>query len=221
MLSEEGLADSVDWRTKGAVNPVKYQGHCGSCWAFSATAAIESHHFIATGHLLNLSEQELVDCVTVDSHGCSGGSKNAAMEYVKTHGHELWDTYPYNGKDGTCKYAAASGKVNVKTVASVTPNSVPQLKAAIAKGPTSVGVEADKSVFVNYKSGIINSADCGTNTNHAVVAVGYGTSGSTEYYIVRNSYSSAWGMNGYVNIAAVAGAGICGIQTSPVYPTTS
>ena len=96
-----------------------------------------------------------------------------------------------------------------------------QLKAAIATGPTSVAVEADKSVFGQYKSGILNSAACGTTTDHAVVAVGYGTSGSTEYYIVRNSWGSSWGMAGYVNIAAVAGAGICGIQTNPVWPTTS
>ena len=143
------------------------------------------------------------------------------MNYIKTHGQELETAYPYTARDGTCKYAAASGKVNVKTVASVTPRSVPQLKAAIAAGPTSVTVEADTSVFQQYKSGILNSSACGTNLDHAITAVGYGTSGTTDYYIVRNSWGSSWGNAGYINIAAVSGVGICGIQQTSVWPTTN
>ena len=143
------------------------------------------------------------------------------MNYIKTHGQELETAYPYTARDGTCKYAAASGKVNVKTVASVTPRSVPQLKAAIAAGPTSVTVEADTSVFQQYKSGILNSSACGTNLDHAITAVGYGTSGTTDYYIVRNSWGASWGNAGYINIAAVPGVGICGIQQTSVWPTTN
>lgn len=100
----------------------------------------------------------------------------------------------------------------VMSYANVASRSIPQLKAAIAKGPTSVTIEADKSVFQRYTGGVLNSTACGTNLDHAVTAVGYGTSGSQEYYIVRNSWGASWGDAGYIKIAAVEGAGICGIQ---------
>jgi len=144
------------------------------------------------------------------------------MNYIKTHGQELETAYPYTARDGTCKYNASAGKVNVKTIASVAPKSVPALKAAIASGPTSVTVEADTSVFQGYKSGILNSTACGTNLDHAITAVGYGTSSTgQDYYIVRNSWGASWGDQGYIMIAAVPGVGICGIQQTSVWPTTS
>ena len=100
-------------------------------------------------------------------------------------------------------------------------NSVDQLKAAIAKGPTSVTIEADRSVFQQYTSGVLNSAACGTSLDHAVTAVGYGSASGQDYYIVRNSWGASWGLAGYINIAAVAGQGICGIQMDSLWPTTS
>jgi C1A family cysteine protease len=93
--------------------------------------------------------------------------------------------------------------------------SVSALKAAIAKGPTSVSVQADKTVFHSYTGGIIDSAECGTATNHAIVAVGYGSENGKDYYIIRNSWSSTWGEEGYVRLAAVEGKGICGVQVHP------
>ena len=144
------------------------------------------------------------------------------MNYIKTHGQELETAYPYTAQDGTCKFAAASGKVNVNTIANVTPSSVAQLKAAIAQGPTSVTVEADTSVFQQYTGGVLNSAACGTNLDHAITAVGYGTDATAgEYYIVRNSWGASWGAQGYINIAAVDGVGICGIQQTSLWPTTN
>lgn len=144
------------------------------------------------------------------------------MNYAKTHGQELQSDYPYTAKDGTCKFAAAKGKVDVKSVATVTARSVSQLKAAIAKGPTSVTVEADRTVFQSYKSGILDSTACGTSLDHAITAVGYGTDAATgkDYYIVRNSWGAGWGDQGYIKIAAVDGVGICGIQQISVWPTT-
>jgi C1A family cysteine protease len=100
-------------------------------------------------------------------------------------------------------------------------NSVDQLKAAIAQQPVSVTVEADQYVFQGYTGGILNSADCGTNLDHAIAAVGYGNENGVEYYIVRNSWGAGWGDQGYIKIAAVDGPGICGIQMDSLYPHTN
>jgi len=140
------------------------------------------------------------------------------MNYVATHGQELESAYPYTARDGTCKYDATKGKVNTAGVNTVKARSVSALKAAIAAGPTSVTVEADRSVFQQYTGGVLNSKLCGTSLDHAITAVGYGTSGSQEYYIVRNSWGASWGDKGYINIAAVNGVGICGIQQTSVWP---
>jgi len=118
MLPADNLASSVDWRSKGAVNAVKNQGHCGSCWAFSATSAIESHHFIKTGKLINLAEQELVDCDT-DSHGCNGGNTGRAFGYMMKHSQELTKDYPYTAKNGSCKYKSSKGQVKVTKYSNV------------------------------------------------------------------------------------------------------
>jgi C1A family cysteine protease len=143
------------------------------------------------------------------------------MKYVATHGQELESAYPYTARDGTCKYEAAKGKVNTKGVNTVQARSVDALKAAIAKGPTSVTVEADRAAFQQYTSGILNTTACGTQLDHAITAVGYGTSNGQDYYIVRNSWGASWGDKGYINIAAVPGVGICGIQQTSVWPNTN
>lgn len=220
-LPRTDLPTSVDWRTKGAVNPVKDQGHCGSCWSFAATAAIESEHFLTSGELLSLSEQQLVDC-DPKSDGCDGGFAAWAFEYVATASQELETEYPYTATTGaTCNYEPSKGKVNVTTHYLVEPKSIDALKAAIAVQPVAVSVEADKPVFRNYESGVLDSAECGIATNHAIVAVGYGTdSTGRDYYIVRNSWSASWGDQGYIKIAAESGIGVCGIQKMPVYPKT-
>lgn len=215
---------SVDWRTKGAVNAVKNQGNCGSCWAFSAIAAIEGHDAIATGDLLSLSEQQLVDCAggIYENEGCNGGWMNQSFEYAKTHALETEADYPYAEVDQKCQEDAAKGKVFVTQYHDV-PQSVAQLKAAIAKGPVSVAVEAGGFAFMFYSKGIINK-NCGAELDHGITAVGYGVEGSTEYYIVRNSWGASWGEKGYVRIAASdsanKGAGVCGIQSAASYPET-
>jgi cathepsin L len=169
----ESLPESIDWRTKGAVNPVKDQGHCGSCWAFAATAAIESHHFLYSGELLNLAEQQFVDC-DPQSDGCDGGYAMWAFDYAHTHFQELQGDYPYTAQTGTCNYNHDLGKVKVKEHYLVKPQSIEDLKVAIFHGPVGVSVEADKPVFRQYTSGVLDSDECGIATNHAIVAVGYG-----------------------------------------------
>jgi len=143
------------------------------------------------------------------------------MNYAKTHGQELEKDYAYTARDGSCKYSASKGKVNVSNVAKVGARSVSQLKAAIAKGPVSVTVEADRAAFQQYTGGVLNTSACGTSLDHAITAVGYGSANGQDYYIVRNSWGASWGDHGYINIAAVDGAGICGIQQISVWPTTN
>jgi len=216
------IPDSVDWRTKGAVNAVQDQGQCGSCWAFSAVGAMESRWEIKSGKLEKLSEQQLVDCAggTYGNEGCNGGYETSGIQYATDKGMMTEADYPYLGYDSTCAY------VKAKTIAwtlagfdNVATNNAQALKTAIADGPTTVAIEADTFVFQFYSGGILNSKACGTNLDHAVVAVGYGADASGKpYYIVRNSWGASWGLSGYVNIAIVDGAGICGIQMEPAYP---
>merc|ERR1719168_603047 len=160
------VPESVNWVEAGAVTPVKDQGQCGSCWSFSTTGAMEGAHFMATGELLSFSEQQLVDCSTLNM-GCNGGNPLWAYRYLKSHYAELESEYPYTsggGDDSTdCLYDQHS-KTAVKVVgsASVTQDSESQMKAALSQQPLSVLVEADKRVFQTYKSGVLTSSACGT-----------------------------------------------------------
>lgn len=146
VLPTDNLPESIDWREKGAVTEVKDQGMCGSCWAFSAIAAIEGHHAIKTGNLVRLSEQQLVDCSRAQGNeGCNGGWMDQAFEYAEGVALETEDEYPYKARDQAC--AEGKGTVKVTDYSDVQPKSVDQLKAAIAEGPVSVAIEADTMVF--------------------------------------------------------------------------
>ena len=219
---EDGVptADSVNWVTAGAVTPVKNQGSCGSCWSFSSTGAMEGAWFIKSGNLLSLSEQELVDCDHLGSNGCNGGSMEGAFQWYKSNKTELESDYGYTARNGTCKETSYTGQFNSTGYKSITANSSSALMASIQAGPTSVAIEADKSAFQMYTGGILNSTACGTSLDHGVLAVGYGTENGQAYYLVKNSWGSSWGDNGYVKIANNGdGAGICGIQMAAVRPT--
>jgi C1A family cysteine protease len=214
------LQDSVDWRAKGAVTPVKNQGQCGSCWTFSTTGSIEGFYFINNGKLLSFSEQQIVDCDTQDD-GCDGGNMNTAMEYTASNGLELESDYPYTAEDGQCKFdKSKSDKVNSGYVFVAT-QSADALKAAIVKQPVSIAIEADQRVFQFYSNGVIKKS-CGANLDHGVLAVGYTTVSGTDAFIVKNSWGADWGQQGYVYIStdgsANNGNGVCGILAQPVVP---
>ena len=217
-LPTANLRESVDWTTKGAVQKVKNQGSCGSCWAFSAVGALEGLSAIKQGKLQDFSEQELVDCSRkYGNQGCNGGLMTNAFNYVKDNGISTQSAYPYKASDQSCK-ATSGNKFKNTGYANVPANNAAQLKAALAKQPVSVAVQADSSVFRNYKSGVLTGTACGTSLNHGVLAVGYETSG-TPYYKVKNSWGSGWGDQGFIKIGITDGAGVCGIQKDAAYPT--
>jgi len=216
-----GQQASVDWRTKGAVNPMKDQGQCGSCWAFSATSAIESHVFLKNGTLWNLSEQQVVDCSgSYGNYGCNGGWMDYAFKYVIDYGQEQTSDYPYTARDGTCKYDATKVKARFTGFYDIPQNDCKGLLSAITQQPVSVAIAANAIMF--YSSGIFAVTNCGTSLNHGVTAVGYGTQDSKNFYIVRNSWGAGWGEQGYIRMSrdVQTDSGICGICMVSSYPTT-
>ena len=215
------LPASIDWRSKNAVNPVKDQGQCGSCWSFSANAAMEGAWAIKTGQLVSLSEQQLVDCsVSYGNMACNGGLMDNAFAYAIDKGMCSEGSFPYVAKLTSC--VSCTAVAHFSGCVDVTPNNQVNLKEAVARGPVSVAIEADTTVFQFYSGGVLNSVKCGTNLDHGVAVVGYGTdSTGQKYWTVRNSWGSGWGENGYIRIArseSTNDVGICGIASSPSYP---
>jgi len=216
------LPDSWDWRTQGAVNPIGDQQGCGACWAFSAVSAIEGLYKINTGKLVSFSVQQLVDCDTQD-HGCAGGHPSVAFLYVAGNGLQTEATYPYTARTESCRYdqslAIKTGVTGSAFVYAL--NNSTQLKTAIVNQPVSVLVEGDQDVFQFYAGGVISN-NCGPLLNHAVTAIGYGIFNGEDSFIVRNSWGTDWGLQGYAYISTTTqvnnGFGPCGILLQPQYP---
>ncbi|KAF3434894.1 hypothetical protein FNV43_RR21981 [Rhamnella rubrinervis] len=215
------LPKSVDWRKKGAVTPVKNQGSCGSCWAFSTVAAVEGINQIVTGNLTSLSEQELIDCDRSFNNGCNGGLMDYAFQYIVSNGglHKEED-YPYLMEEGTCEEKRGkSDMVTISGYQDVPENHEDSLLKALAHQPLSVAIEASGRDFQFYSGGVFNG-HCGTELDHGVAAVGYGSSKGLDYIIVKNSWGPKWGEKGYIRMKRNTGKpeGICGINKMASFP---
>ncbi|KAM9174418.1 procathepsin L-like isoform 1-T1 [Mergus octosetaceus] len=215
----------VDWRAKGYVTPVKNQGHCGSCWAFSATGALEGLVFNRTGKLVVLSEQNLIDCSRkLGNNGCRGGYMTRAFQYVRENGGlNSEHIYPYLATDtSSCRYNPQDRAANCSAIRLVAEGSEAALEQAVATvGPVSVAVDASGFFFHFYKSGVFSSMFCSHQVNHGMLAVGYGTSQeggkNVSYWILKNSWSEVWGEQGYIRLLKGAN-NHCGVASQASFP---
>jgi len=214
---------SLNWNDKNVVTPVKDQGQCGSCWSFSATGSIEGAYAIKTGNLVSLSEQNLMDCSnSYGNMGCQGGLMDLAFDYIIANkGVDTEDSYPYTAKNGlSCKFSVANVGATISSYTDVSSGSEAALLAALKSQPVSVAIDASKSSFQLYKSGVYYEPTCSsTRLDHGVLAVGFGTDNTTQaFWIVKNSWGAAWGQSGYLWMS-MNRSNNCGIATMSSYPT--
>ena len=206
-LPTVNLPTSVDWRTKGAITPVKDQGQCGSCWAFSSTGALEGLSYISGKGLQSFSEQQLVDCSTSQGNqGCNGGLMDNAFTYVESNGITLESKYAYEAVDQSC--VTDGGAFKIGGFSDVSAGDVDQLAAAVVQQPVAIAVDAEN--WQMYSSGVFS--DCSTSLDHGVLLVGY----TADAWIVKNSWAESWGENGYIRLAR---GNTCGLANSASYPT--
>jgi len=213
-LTSVELPSSYDCRSQGAVNPIKDQAQCGSCWAFGTVANIEGAYVVqGKGELKSLSEQELVSCDTSDS-GCNGGLPDRAYEWMidSKSGLELESAYPYTsgtGNSGTCRKVASQEKVFINGYKDISTDEDQIAAALMQYGPLAIGINAEPMQL--YFGGIDDPADCDPQElDHAVNIVGFGEKDGKKYWIIRNSWGKMWGEDGYYRI--VRGVGRCGLN---------
>jgi C1A family cysteine protease len=221
------IPKSIDWRERNAVTHVKNQGDCGSCWSFSTTGALEGIHAIKKGELINASEQQLMDCSDqYGNKGCQGGLMDNAFKYVIHKGLCSEKEYPYSGEEGICQSNQCTPVVQINNYSDVESNNEKTLMRAVAHQPVSVAIQANLSSFRFYKRGVYQDSLCGDQLDHGVLIVGYGTDilQGLDYWIVKNSWTSNWGDEGYVKILrnyekyGGDSSGMCGIAIQPSFP---
>ena len=222
-VAESSVPTAWDWREHGFTTPAKDQGQCGSCWSFSATAAMEGAHFLATGKLLSLSEQLCVDCVDGGADNCNTGGEmhDCYLQVIAEGGDELESAYPYTASsNGKCLFQKSETVATFSSYKNVTSGDENALQVASSQTIISVGIDASSILFQLYSSGVYNNPSCAKawdQLDHGVAVVGYGTDGSTPYWIVRNSWGAYWGQSGYLWMSRNAD-NQCGIATDATFP---
>ncbi|OQR83431.1 cysteine protease family C01A, partial [Achlya hypogyna] len=198
LTAEQQQAGEVDWSGNKCMSPVRNQGSCGSCWSFAAVGAVEAAHCLATGQLVDFSEQQLVSCASSAGYGCQGGWPNKALDYIAQTGLCTESAFPYasgsSNQNGQCRDCQ---KTKVSVGKSVDISGESALQSALDKQPVTVVVEAGNNVWRNYKSGIVQSCP-GAQSDHAVIAVGYGTKNGVQHFKIKNSWGTGWGEQGYI-----------------------
>lgn len=220
---QKSLPESFDWRIYGAVTPVKDQGVCGSCWSFGTTGAIEGAYFMKHNSLVRLSQQNLVDCSWgFGNNGCDGGEDFRAYDWIMKHGGiALADSYgPYLQADGYCHFNNATVGAVVTGYVNVTPFDAVALKTALVnEGPISIAIDAGHKSLVFYDHGLYVEPACKNGVDdldHAVLLVGYGKIFGKDYWLIKNSWSTYWGNDGYVLFSQKDN--MCGVTTQTTYP---
>ncbi|XP_051007074.1 cathepsin 7-like [Acomys russatus] len=215
---------TFDWRREGFVTPVGNQRRCGVCWAFAVAGSIEGQLFRKTGKLTPLSVQNLVDCSkSFGTNGCKGGKPYGAFQYVKKNGGlEAEATYPYEAKDGLCRYRRERSVVKINRVLVVPSNEDALMNALVTHGPITVAIDAKHDSFKRYRGGIYQEPNCNsTSPNHSMLLVGYGYEGAEsenrKYWLVKNSHGERWGERGYMKIPRDQN-NFCGISSYAMYP---
>lgn len=212
--------ETKDWRDEGAINAMKNQASCGSCWAFSAVASMEGQYFVKHKELPNLSEQQLVDCEhdcmifpgtteEVCDEGCNGGLMPNAFTYAIREGMMTTADYPYKGRDQECKYVASKATFKFGAWKWIDPKEDAMVAGVNEIGPLSVAVDATYWSF--YAGGVYDSSCSTTRLNHGVAIIGYGKEAGKDYWIIRNSWGTSWGMKGYMHL--IRGKNKCGVDT--------
>ncbi|KAF3707665.1 SH3 domain-binding protein 5 [Channa argus] len=224
MYKGVNVPDSLDWRLYGAVTPVKDQAICGSCWSFATTGAVEGALFLKTGSLQVLSQQVLVDCSWgFGNNGCDGGEEWRAYEWIMKHGGiATMESYgAYMGMNGFCHVNSSQLTANIQSYTNVTSGDAEALKLALFKhGPVAVSIDASHRSFVFYSHGVYYEPACGNtidDLDHAVLAVGYGTLDGEPYWLIKNSWSTYWGNDGYILMSMKNNN--CGVTTDATYVT--
>ncbi|OQS04738.1 cysteine protease family C01A, partial [Thraustotheca clavata] len=223
-LAAANADGEVDWTTSKCVNAVKNQGQCGSCWAFSGTGTVESAHCIATGTLLNLSDQQVTSCAKAAGNGCDGGLEDKAITWIHDNGGLcLEKDYPYtsgsSGQTGSCQSSCSKQKLSIGATVNIKGEGA--LETALNTQPISVAVEAGNDVWQYYKGGVVTHCP-GAQSDHAVIAVGYGSENGKNFFKIRNSWGANWGEKGYIRLQrGVGGKGMCNVAEEPAYPKIS
>ncbi|XP_035706242.1 cathepsin L1 isoform X1 [Folsomia candida] len=209
------LDTNFDWKAKGMVTPVKYQGRCGSCWAFAAVGAMESQILIKGENQQILSEEQVVDC-DKRSHGCDGGLPILAWRYIKEAGGiTTEEKYPYsagNGHAGQCHFDLNGAVAHVSDYGRIEKNADTIMKGLVSKGPLAIALDGRELQM--YSKGVYSCRS--SNLSHAVLLVGYGNDGGKDYWLIKNSWGSRWGEKGYAKVQRGAGKD-CGITKDVAY----